>query len=57
MALDLDNVFSQGGVKLIALLQHAARAAQADLLFVFLTEEGPDVFQRICSAHTAVYSR
>jgi len=38
MSLDLDKVFAQGGKKLVALLQHAVRAAQSDLLFVFLVE-------------------
>jgi hypothetical protein len=39
MALDLDEVFAQGGKKLVTLLQHAVRAAQTDLLFVFLVQE------------------
>ena len=52
----------EAAVRLEQLWDGIAKTNDVDILcsyplLDFLTEEGPDVFQRICSAHTAVYSR
>jgi hypothetical protein len=37
--IDIDEIFSRGGKELIDLLDHAVRAVQPDVLFIFLVQE------------------